>query len=132
MSRKTTHGSLSAGLLWSALLGIAVAGEPPRPVLPAPPPSQQRTVAVDLTQVRSEVAQEINAEPELIPPVVQIPAPEAARVCGVAEAELRSASGPRGCLAQTTSMVLNMAVRREAQLKGRFPSRAGEPALPQR
>ncbi|MFB3819862.1 MAG: hypothetical protein ACE147_19565 [Candidatus Methylomirabilales bacterium] len=89
-------------------------------------------MAVDLTRVRSEVAQEVNAEPDQIPRVVQLPASEAAHVCGIAEAELRAAGGPAGCQARTTSVVLTMAVRREAQLRGRFPSAASEPAPPQR
>lgn len=67
-----------------------------------------------------------------MPRVVQLPASEAAYVCGMAEAELRAAIGPARCRAETTSMVLTMAVRREAQLRGRFPSAAGEPAAPLR
>jgi len=79
-------------------------------------------VAVDLSQVRTQLAREINAEPDQLPDTVQIPASEAAYVCEKTEGALESITGKGRCVAQTTSIVLAMAVRRDLQLATRIPT----------
>ncbi len=80
-----------------------------------PSDAEMPSVIVDLNQVRTQLATEMQADPTQIPPVVELSAREAARVCGVSEASLTSADGANECEATTTSLPLAMAVRRDAQ-----------------
>ncbi len=103
------------------LIGVNAAAvhaqEPPIAVFPDD--SEQDAVIVDLSAVRTQLAGEINMDPTEVPPSVALPVPEAARVCGVPAESLTSADGANACEARKTSLVLNMAVRQEAQTSDR-------------
>jgi hypothetical protein len=111
-----------------AWVGVAAAQDPPLAIFPSPPAAQEQTVAVDLSHVRSQVAKEMHADPAQVPLTVHLPVSEAAHVCQTTPTELGAmGAGPAQCLAQTTSLVLDMAARKEAQLAQRTPVIAGGP-----
>ncbi len=110
------------GVVCLACAGVAAAQEPPVAIFPSPPTAQDETVAVDLSLVRDQVAAAIRTDPAQVPDTVRLPASEAARVCKTTRTELNAMNGPAQCLAQTTSMALDMAARRDAQLSQRAPT----------
>ncbi len=104
------------GLACLAWAGVAAAQEPPVALFPSPPAAQDETVAVDLSQVRDQVAAAIKTDPAQVPDTVRLPASEAAHVCRLTATELTARNGPSQCLAQTTSMALVMAARLDPEL----------------
>jgi hypothetical protein len=127
---KLVANTLSVLVFAFAWAGVGAAQEPAVAIFPTPPPLE-KAVSVDLSQVRDELASEIPADPVQIPATVELPASEAAHVCGFTEKELNAMNGPAQCVAQTTSMILDMAVRRDAQLAGGMPAAPNAPSAPQ-
>ncbi len=121
-------GSLFLALATYMSAGVAGAQAPP--AAPMAPLAHERPVTVDLSRVRGRVASEINADPAQVPDSLPLPASEAAHVCGTSEEALRAPGGPNHCVAQTTSTILDMEVRREGQTANQAPSLPPSSAAP--
>ena len=76
---------------------------------------QSGLVNVNLTNVKTEIAKNINVDVSQIPVTVQIPVAVAANVCGVAVDVLTSQAqqGAAKCDAKTTNDALNQIVQKQ-------------------
>lgn len=92
---------------WTVLLGLSLlAGT-------AALAQQSGLVNVDVSDVKAEIAKNINVDVSQVPVNVQVPVDVAANVCGVDVAALTSQvqQGNASCKAKSTNSALNSAVQ---------------------
>jgi hypothetical protein len=77
--------------------------------------TQQGLVNVDISNVKADIAKNINVDVSQVPVNVQVPIDVAANVCGVAVNALTSQvqQGNATCTAKSTSSALNSAVQNQ-------------------
>ena len=80
----------------------------------------QGLVAVDVSNVRADIAKNINVSENQIPVTVQVPVGVAANVCGVDANILakQKQGGTASCAAKSTSQALNQVVQKQMKKAG--------------
>lgn len=82
--------------------------------IPAMAQTQAGLVNVDVSDVKADIAKNINIDVSKVPVTVQAPVAVAATVCNVAANVLAENKQGASCKATTTNQALNQIVQREA------------------